>query len=55
VTQFLKPKNIRPEEIDRHSFEMYEEGVLNEGDVRKRSRLFKEAGLLHMTRKGVGA
>jgi hypothetical protein len=52
VTRFLKPKNIRPEETDRHSFEVYEEGVLNEA---KRSRLFKEAGLMRMSRKGVGA
>jgi hypothetical protein len=43
-----------PVEIHRHIFEVYGEGVMNERNVRKWRRFFKEVGLMKVTRKGVG-
>jgi hypothetical protein len=41
VILFLNAKNIRPAEIHRHLVEVYEDGVMNEGNVRMWCRLFK--------------
>jgi transposase len=42
VIRFLNAKNVRPAEIHRQIVEVYGEGVMNEGNVRKWCRLFIE-------------
>ena len=42
MIRFLKAENFRPTGIYKQIVEAYGEGALNEGDVRKWCRLFKE-------------
>ena len=43
VTGFLNAKNSRPAEIHGQIVEVYSEGAVNRGSVRKWCRLFKES------------
>jgi hypothetical protein len=40
VIRFLNTRNIRPAEIHRHLVEVYGEGVMNKGNMRKLCRSF---------------
>lgn len=42
MIRFLKAKNVRPVKIHWQIVEVYGEGAVNEGNVRKWCRLFKE-------------
>jgi hypothetical protein len=44
VIRLYNAKNIRPAEIHRQLVEVYGEGVMNEGNVRKWCRLFNREG-----------
>ena len=53
--QFLSAKNVNLVEIQRQIVHVYEEGAVNEGNVRKCVSCSKKAGQMCMMRKKVDA